>query len=220
MDVASLISGGKDSLFASYVAMQFGWDVKYFLSVIPDDIHSCLFHGLNLHLLDLISKLTGKPVIRIESKGNEVEDLIELLKRVDVEGVVNGAVASDYQRTRFNHACKCAGKKSFTPIWHKDPEKLLELQTMAGFRFLIVASAAEGLEKWLGKEIGRENVRAFIEDCKRLRVHPCGEGGEYETFVLECPLYKGKMILREKEFVREGDFSYVILKKVDVVESF
>ncbi|MHC1582212.1 MAG: Dph6-related ATP pyrophosphatase, partial [Candidatus Syntropharchaeia archaeon] len=51
MKVASLLSGGKDSLYALYVVLQHGWDVKYFVSLIPERQDSWMFHSANIHLV-------------------------------------------------------------------------------------------------------------------------------------------------------------------------
>ena len=64
MRVAALFSGGKDSTYATYVAMQRGWDVTHLLSVLPEDHDSMLFHTPNLHLTHLQAEAMRIPLVR------------------------------------------------------------------------------------------------------------------------------------------------------------
>ena len=218
MKVASLISGGKDSLYATYIALNHGWSIEYLVSLIPKRKDSWMFHSINIELVKDIASSMKLPLLIKETCGEkekELEDLKDVLKDLDIEGVVNGAIASDYQRERIGMVCDELGLKNFSPIWHKDQEKILRYQINAGFEILIDAVSAEGLEReWLGKILNTTNIDTFIELCERYGINPSGEGGEFETLVLDCPLYHERLIIEDKEVVWKKDHGYCVVKSV------
>ena len=81
--------------------------------------------------------------------------------------------------------------KSFSPLWRKTPEKLLEEMINTGFEIMIVSVSAEGIGKeFLGRIIDKECINDLKKLSKKYGIHPAFEGGEAETFVLNCPLFK------------------------------
>jgi len=230
--VASLISGGKDSLYATYVALNHGWNVKYLVSLIPKREDSWMFHSINTKLVSDIAESIRIPLLSKETCGErekELEDLKEILKDLDVDGVVSGAIASDYQRERIGKVCDELGLRNFSPIWHKSQEKILRYQINAGFKILIDAVSAEGLgREWLGKILDESNIDDFIELCKKYGINPSGEGGEFETLVLDCPLYHERLAIKDTEIIWKRDHGYCIVKSIekekksvtDVLKSF
>ncbi|HEC86489.1 MAG TPA: TIGR00289 family protein [Thermoplasmatales archaeon] len=219
MKVAALISGGKDSIYAIYIALQYGWDVTYLVNLIPSNKNSWIFHSINLQVVPAIADSLGIPLITKHTNGEkerELDDLEAALKNLPVEGIISGAVASDYQRTRINHVCDSLNLKSFTPLWHKNPEQLLRWQVNAGFRLIIVSVSAEGLgREWLGKEINERSIDGFIEHCRKHRIHVAGEGGEFETLVIDCPIYKKRLIIEDAETIWSRDYGHLVIKSVD-----
>ena len=194
MRLAALFSGGKDSTYAMYVAMQRGWDVTHLLSIVPEDRDSMLFHTPNLQLTPLQAEAMRIPLIR-ETAGmgddSELDALRRIFRRVDVDGVIVGAIASDYQHARVNRIAEEVGLRVFAPLWRRDPTRLVYDYLEAGFDIAFSSVSAEGLDaSWLGR---RWDERV-IHDLLRLRhtrgVHPCGEGGEFETLVLDAPPFE------------------------------
>ncbi len=127
-----------------------------------------------------------------ESELNALRRILETaVDRYDVEWVVVGALASDYQRVRFNYVAKDLGLKVHTPLWHLDPATYLRKLVRDGFEFILTRVAAEGLtEDWLGRRIMEENVDELIALAEGHPFNSAGEGGEYETFVVKTPLYE------------------------------
>lgn len=219
MNVASLISGGKDSIYATYVVLNHGWDVRYLVSLIPKMENSWMFHSINIGLVPSIAESIGIPFISRETSGEkerELEDLKKVLEGLDIDGVVSGAIASDYQRERIGKVCDELGLKNFSPIWHKNQENILRYQIRSGFEIMIDSISAEGLgREWLGKIIDESIVDAFIENCKEFGINPSGEGGEFETIVLDCPLYHKKLIVRDMNIIWEKDHGYCKIIKIE-----
>ncbi|HHH79968.1 MAG TPA: TIGR00289 family protein [Thermoplasmatales archaeon] len=221
MRVAALVSGGKDSIYAVYLTVQYGWDVTSLVNLVPFNKDSWMFHSINLHVLPAVADSMGIKLITkrtVGEKERELDDLKEVLRNLPIDGVISGAVASDYQRSRINHVCDEIGLKSFTPLWHKNSEQLLRWQVEAGFRFIIVSISAEGLgREWLGAEINEKNVETFIEHCKKNRIHVAGEGGEFETFVTKSPLYDREIRVSNAEVVWKRDHGYMVIRKTEKV---
>ena len=195
MKVACLISGGKDSLYACYIAMQWGWEIEYLISIYPKKL-SWMYHYENVELIPMIAESIGIPLLMKKSeaeKEEELKDLKDLIEKADVEAVVSGAIASEYQRTRIEKICHDAGVKSFMPLWHKNQKKLLQEMLDAGFVILIDAVAAAGMEKFLGKIIDETIIKEMEKVEEKYKINFGGEGGEYETLVLDCPLYHKKI---------------------------
>jgi len=164
LKVAVLYSGGKDSTYALWWALHQGWEVKYLVSVVPKNRESYMFHVPNVELTELISKSTGIPLVRVYTKGEkekEVLDLKRVLEKLDIDGVVSGAIASEYQRRRIDHICEELGVRSFAPLWHKDQELILR-DAAKFFEFKIVSVSAYGLSReYLGKTVDESNVHSY-----------------------------------------------------------
>src|SRR5438309_1728776 len=117
--VAALFSGGKDSTYAAYAAVQRGWELTHLLSILPEDRESMLFHVPNLHMTALLAEAMQRPLISEEAdKGEEgeLDALRRIFRRVDVDGIVVGAIASDYQHERVNRVAEETGLRVFAPF--------------------------------------------------------------------------------------------------------
>ena len=210
MKVASLFSGGKDSVFAIYITQQWGWDVTHLITLQPEKRDSWMFHSINIHLTEKLAEAIDIPLIKKQTKGEkeeELEDLKDILKDLKIDGVISGAIASEYQRTRIEKICNELRIKSFTPIWHKNQELILRDQICAGFKIIIVGVFAHGFDKtWLGKTINEESIDELIKLRKKYSINEAGEGGEFETLVLDGPIFQKKLILDEisKEWKRDS----------------
>ena len=191
--VACLFSGGKDSTYAAYIAMQRGWEIASLLTIRPADPESMMFHVPNLAVTALQSEAMGLPLIEEAAEPGEEGELDALRRafhRADAEGIVVGAIASDYQHSRVNRIAAEVGLRVFAPLWRQDPAQLVNDYLAAGLRIVFSSVSADGFDaSWLGRPWDAETV----EDLLRLResrgVHPCGEGGEFETLVLDAPFF-------------------------------
>jgi len=217
--VAALLSGGKDSLYATYIATQYGWDLTHAITIKPEKL-SWMYHTENIHLVSSIAKSMGIPLIEKISHANkeeELDDLKKALQEIAVEGIISGTIASEYQRIRIEKVCHEVGIKSFIPLWHKNGELLLREMVSAGFEIIIVAVAAEGLgEEWLGRRIDEKCIDELLQLHDKYSINISGEGGEYETFVLDCPLYAKKLIVEEAEKKWEGGRGTLNINRIKV----
>jgi len=193
MRLAALFSGGKDSTYSAYLMEQQGHTVEVLVSILPSDPHSWVFHTPNLHLLPLISEAMGKKLVTAQSSGSEKSDLSALthaLSGLDVDGIITGAIASDYQWDRINGVCEDLGLRTFSPLWRKDQGMLLRGIVDCGIKAIIVGVYAEGMEKgWLGTALDHESIIRLEELAEVRGINVSGEGGEFETLVLDSPMH-------------------------------
>jgi ABC transporter with metal-binding/Fe-S-binding domain ATP-binding protein len=196
---------------------QQGHTVDYLVSIIPSNPDSWLFHTPNLHLLPLQARAMEKYLVSIESDGTEKGDLFalkEILSDLDVDGVVTGAIASDYQWGRINGVCEDLGIRVFSPLWRKNELMVLREEIDAGIRSIIVSVSAEGLDSsYLGREINSDLANLFFALWNRYGVNVSGEGGEYETFVIDSPLHRVPIKLFDVTAEISRDRSRLIIRK-------
>ncbi|MEM4554750.1 MAG: diphthine--ammonia ligase [Candidatus Anstonellaceae archaeon] len=205
MKVATLFSGGKDSVFAAFLCQQAGFDVEL-LSVVPAE-YSTMFHFPNIKWCRLQAKRMGLKITFVQpNKKTEEGELAALkaaLAKIKADAVACGAIESEYQKERIDRIAHELGIPSFSPIWRKG-EKLLEEQCKY-LEAYIVAVAAEGLdESFLGKKFDAQ----FVEYAKtsRLKISPHLEGGEGETFVVNAPFFSRPIMIKKVEKKFDGSF--------------
>lgn len=199
MRLAVLFSGGKDSTYAAYTMAQMGHELVALVSVVPSDENSWVFHVPNLRFLPAMADAMGLPLLTEDSTGEEESDLEALRKALsgmDVDGVVTGAIASDYQWDRINDVCENLGIRVFSPLWRKDQDMLMEDMIMSGIRAIPVRVSSEGMDgSWLGRELDASALDALRALSRRYGMNLSGEGGEYETLVLDSPLHRSRLSL-------------------------
>ncbi|MCD6402902.1 MAG: diphthine--ammonia ligase [Candidatus Aenigmarchaeota archaeon] len=225
MKVVSLFSGGKDSTFSTYLAVMMGYEIKYLLTFFPKSTDSWMFHHPCIELTKVQARLMKKPQLIVKTSGKKEEELRDLkngLLRIKdkLDGLVYGAVASEYQRHRINIVAEEVGLRSFSPLWHKNPQKLVKEILDAGFRVIITSVSCDGLnEEWLGKELTDESIKELVELSKKFGFNPAGEGGEFETFVLSSPLFDREIKITDYKKVWDDKTSsgYIIVKSYKVV---
>ncbi|MCD6242260.1 TIGR00289 family protein [Candidatus Bathyarchaeota archaeon] len=220
MELAALVTGGKDSALALYKAMR-KHSIKYLAAMVPQREDSWMFHYPNIHMVDFFAEAAEIPLVKAETAGvkeAEVEDLKNLLAKLDVEGVVSGAVASTYQKTRIDKICQELNLRHIAPLWHEKPEKILNEIIENEFEVIIVGVYALGLnENWLGRKIDTETVKELIKLKEKFGISPVGEGGEYESLVLDAPYFKKKIQILETEKVWKENQGYLMVKKAELI---
>ncbi len=209
-----------------------GWDVKALVTLCVTGDDSMMFQTGGVCVAGLQSASSNIPWLPIITEGIEESEILDLQrglsgetepardfdsfwpKNWDSEGIVlhegdlkidalvSGALRSDYQKTRIERMCSRLGIKSFSPLWHHDPEDHIRSFPKHGFDVRISSVSADGLDSnWLGKEIGVSEIEDLIDISAKFRFNPDGEGGEYETLVLDSPHMKKSILL-------EGEISW------------
>ena len=222
MRLAALYSGGKDSTLALYLAQQMGHEIPYLVSIVPKAQESWIFHVPNIGVVPVMASSLGLELITAETTGTEEDDmkaLREALSHLEIDGIITGAVWSDYQWDRMNTICGELDLKLIAPLWRKDQDLVLEELLSAGIRAIIVGCYAEGLdESWLGREIDKKAA----EELKVLRdkygISVTGEGGEYESMTLDSPMHSKPISIVEYEKEWKKGAGTLFVKKAELVE--
>jgi len=208
MRVAVLASGGKDSALALHHVKEMGYDVALLATMIPLRDDSWMFHYPNIRLMDLFAEAVDIPLVKAETSGvkeKELDDLKNLIKSMNVEGIVTGAIASNYQKERIDKICQDLHLKSIAPLWHRDPIELLQEVVRLKFEVIIVGVYAQGFsEEWLGRKIDVSTIEDLSKLSKQYGVSLVGEGGEYETLVLDAPFFRRKIEILSARKVWKG----------------
>ena len=209
MKLAALFSGGKDSTYAIHHAQNSGHKVVVLLTTQPKSDESHLLHFPNIIHTKLQSETMKIPQIiqPIDDSDPAIEKshLDTLVKTAretfDFQGLVHGGILSDYQKNIFKKICILHKLKLISPIWHKDPIVYMKELLNDNFEFIISSVSSGGLDKyWLGKKIGNKELQKLEELSKKFQFNLNFEGGEAETFVTNCPLFKNRIkILKSKK---------------------
>ena len=222
MRLAALVTGGKDSILALYRAQQMGHTIEVLGTMIPKRSDSYMFHFPNIHLIDYIAKALEIPLVKAETSGikeKELEDLRKLLASLDVDGVVTGAVLSAYQKERIDRLCGELGIRSVAPLWQQDQLEIMKELLRLKFRVILVGVYAYGLDQtWLGQEIDPETLEKLVELHEKFQISLVGEGGEYESLVLDAPIYKKRLQIVEAEANYEKGSGVLVIKKVKLMD--
>ena len=224
----ALYTGGKDSHYAIVKALQHGVKVEALVTAVPRSIESWMFHAINIEFVKLHAQAMNMPIYMFNVsavKEREVKELLTYLKHEvlhrysDVDFIISGATASQYQKERVDRIAEELGLKHFAPLWRHDPMELLSEETSC-MSFIIVAVQAMGLSlHWLGRVLTHSNLRFFIEVCRKFNVNPVGEGGEIETFVISSPLFHGHFIKIHSSVMKwypEMCYGYYIIRKASI----
>lgn len=221
MRVAVLATGGKDSVLALHRVLNEGYEVGYLVSMIPLRKDSWMFHYPNIHLVDLFADAVEIPLVKAETSGikeKEVEDLKHLIEKLDVEGIVSGAVASNYQKVRIEKVCRQLSLKSVMPLWHEKELDILNEILDLRFEVVITGVYAYGFDKeWLGRKIDENTVEDLMELNRKYGVSLVGEGGEYETLVLDAPFFGKRIKIVKAEEVWEDQGGYFLVTEAKLV---
>ena len=221
MRLASLLSGGKDSVYAAHL-MQRDHQLAYMVSMKPENPDSYMFHTVNIDITRLQAEAWGVPYVEAKTRGvkeEELDDLKETLSSLDIDGVITGAIASKYQANRINRLCDELGLTHHSPLWARDREELLHEMLDGGMKIIFSAVAAHGLDQsWLGEPLTPERITGLKKLNDRFGVDMCGEGGEYESLVVDAPWFAKRIEITESEMTWDGVSGRYNIKKAKLVD--
>lgn len=221
MRIAALVTGGKDSALALHRTMQQGHEVTHLVTMMPQRADSWMFHSPNVHLTDLFAEAVCIPLVKADTSGEketEVADLKWTLAQLSIDAVVSGAIFSLYQKERIDGICRDLGIQHVAPLWHDDPLSILKEILELKMKTIIVGAYAHGLtQQWLGREIDENAIKDLIELERGFHVSIVGEGGEYETLVLDAPFFIKRIKLIDTERIWEGTSGHLHVKKAVLV---
>jgi len=213
MKLAAFFSGGKDSTYAIYHACRSGHNVEVLFTVLPKSDESHLLHFPNILHTKIQSQSMNIPQIiqSVESIETDIEELnLENLiktakKTFEFEGIIHGGISSMYQKNKFETLCKNNDLQSISPLWQKKDSLYMKELLDNNFEFIISSVSSGGLDQsWLGKEIGYSELDELENLSKKFQFNLNFEGGEAETFVINCPLFKNKIKIINSNKIWDG----------------
>ncbi len=204
---ASLFSGGKDSSWALYQALERDLPVERLVTVHPTG-DSYMYHVPATELASLAAESINIPLVDVHPDDFDADTVTDAGEQGDMElepleaalveladtlgeglaGVTVGAVESEFQNSRVQAMADRLDVDVFSPLWQRDPREVGEEMLDAGFEITIIRVAAGGLdESWLGRTLDADALDELTELNERYGVHLLGEGGEFETLVTDGP---------------------------------
>lgn len=224
MKLGALFSGGKDSTYAIFKAMK-EHEIVCLIAIKSLNPESYMFHVPAFEHIEKQAEALGLPLILVETKGVKEEELKDLQKAIEqakekyaIEGIVTGAVASTYQASRIQKICDELSLKVFNPLWGINQMQLLKDLIKDKFEVIITGIAAYPLdESWLGRKIDENTLKEMEKLEKEFKINVAGEGGEFETMVVDSPVHKKKIELVETEKEYSEHHGTLKILKIDLV---
>ena len=213
MKLAVLFSGGKDSTYSIYKVKQMGHDVKCLITIFPKSANSHLLHFSNIELTKLQSETLGIPQITSALDSDESSEEINMIKillekaKVDfqIDGLVHGGISSEFQKKSFEKICMEINLGTITPLWKTNSKEYMSDLINSSFKFILTSVSSDGLdETWLGKIITMNDVSLLSNLSDKYGFNLNFEGGEAETFVIDCPLYSHPIMISKSQTVWDG----------------
>jgi len=212
MKLACLFSGGKDSTYAIHLAKKQGHDVVCLLSIFTKSEESHLLHHPNLKWTKLQSESMKIPQLTIISNSDETEDELIIMEKLlqnakeqfQIDGLVHGGIKSKFQKEKFESLCLKLNLVSIAPLWGTDPNEYMNELLDSNFHFMMITVSSDGLdEQWLGKLILKSDIDILNNLSNKFGFNLNFEGGESETFVIDCPLFSTP--IKINEFTKNWD---------------
>lgn len=214
-NISALVSTGKDSLYSVYLLENFNYNISNFITINSENPDSFMYHTPAVALAESIAKLCGKPLISEDTAGEKESELSGLRRAIHdsvenykVQGISSGAIRSNYQRNRLLLLCEEFGLSLHSPLWQCSEEAYAKSLLKFGFEIMIVRASAEGLG---ANDVGRLYDSDFIDNLKKMNLSLVGEGGEFETLVLNCPLYSERLSLPKYHIEDRDEDYYMVL---------
>ena len=213
MKLAALFSGGKDSTYSIYKAKQMGHDVKCLVTVFPKSSNSHLLHFSTIELTKLQSKTLKIPQITLTLDSDELAEEMDALKILlerakqdfQIEGLVHGGISSEFQKKCFEKVCKENDLEIITPLWKINAKEYMIDLIHSNFKFILTSVSSDGLdERWLGKIISMNDISQLNKLSEKYVFNLNFEGGEAETFVVDCPLYLSPIVIAKSKTIWDG----------------
>jgi len=220
MKLAVLYSGGKDSNLAMFYASKQN-EIVCLINIKSKNLESYMFHTINSWVTKLQAKAMGLPIIQRTTKGEKEKELKDLeiaikqaIKKYKIEGIVTGAIKSAYQSSRIKKICDKLGIECINPLWQMNEREVVDRLLKEGFEAIVVAVAAYPLgEDLLGKKIDRKLAKKLDELNRIYKTSPAGEGGEFETLVVNSPMFKKRIVIIESKREYSNYSGRIIIKK-------
>ena len=213
MKLAALFSGGKDSTYAIFLAKKLGHTVDVLLTLNPHSEESHLLHYPNVEFTHLQAESMKIPQLIEKITSNESENeteklnnlIINAMENYSIDGIVHGGILSDYQKDNFSLICEKNHLKVISPLWKKEPVSYMQELLDNNFEYIMTTVSSDGLDdSWLGKKINENRLNELKKLQEKFSFNLNFEGGEAETFVINCPLFEKSLKIQDSAVKWDG----------------
>ncbi|MBN2734770.1 MAG: diphthine--ammonia ligase [Methanomicrobiaceae archaeon] len=220
MKLGVLFSGGKDSVYACFMAMQ-KEEVSCLITIVSKNKESYMFHTPNINLAALQSEACGIPLFEYETEGEKEDELEDLKSAIilaresyGIDGIVTGAIMSVYQASRIQRICSELDLWCFNPLWYVNQNEYMVSVVKSGFDVRISGVFSYPFdESWLGRSIDEKILQELKILSEKYKITLTGEGGEFETFVCDAPFFRKKIVIDNYESsCTNHNGTFIILK--------
>jgi diphthine-ammonia ligase len=213
-------SGGKDCCQCAYKARQSGFEIGYLMNMINPEVERSCSHGIAAKWIKLQSEAMGIPIVQQTTRGqNYADQFVAAIQKMRAEGMTHGIFGDiDFNPHRewVENVCKRADVEPVLPLWNGNHLQIVRDFIEAGFTTIVVAVRSELLgEEWVGRVLDQK----FLKDLEKYPgISACGEAGEFHTLVVDGPLFKQKMVIRESSKIKRMDHWILDIQKIDLAQ--
>ena len=210
-NVVVSLSGGKDSMYALYAALKEGLTVNYLMFISIGG----KAHLANKWLMKLVSESIGIPAVTV---GGKIPQIRKALQKLNAGTFISGVMTTPEHIEYYREICDPIQVKHYAPLWGKNPLTALAEMKQLGFLMLVIeVDISMGANRnWLGKEIDDDMIRELEKLKAERSINPIGEFGEYHTIVLDCPIYKKRIVVTKSKTVWKKSKGYFEIKKAEL----
>ncbi len=201
-------SGGKDSAFALYkIRSEKEYDLHCLLTSLNHETQRISMHGVRFELLQQQVQSIGLPIKTFSLPSapsnsiyeTELKRTMDEMKSLGVEYSIFGDIfLEDLRKYREEQSAK-VGMQTVFPLWKQDTTEIVNEFISLGFKAVVTAVDASKLSKdFTGRIIDHEFVNSLPQG-----VDPCGENGEFHSFVFDGPIFSNPIKFEKGEIVHK-----------------
>lgn len=210
-------SGGKDSAMSLYeIQKRQDYEIAALLTTVTEGYDRISMHGVRRELLERQADSLGLPLEKIyiprnasnEAYESRMRTILERYLKEGIDSVAFGDIFLEDLRQYREKNLAQIGMKGLFPIWRRDSAELARSFIGLGFKAVVVCLDSEALDQsFAGKVINQEFLGSLPP-----RVDPCGENGEFHSFVFDGPIFREKVRYSVGEVVLRDSFWFVDLQ--------
>ena len=211
-------SGGKDCCQSAFEAQKAGFEISCLVNMINPEVERSCSHGIAAKWIKLQAEAMGLPIIQQTTNGqNYAEQFTAALQKLRAEGITHGVFGDinfDLHRNWDEKVCRAADIEPVLPLWNLDHKSVAQEFIQQGFKTVVVTTRSDLLgEEWVGRLFDDQ----FLNDLARYPdISPCGEAGEFHTLVIDGPLFKKKLAVKEAGKVKRLDHWFLDIRKCEL----
>lgn len=211
-------SGGKDSCLACYRAMKSGIEPRYLLNMVTEEGQWSRSHGLSAELLRAQAEAIGIPLVQQRTGDStyetEFKNAVGGFKQHGVTAGVFGDIDFNAHREWIDRVCSDAGVTPYLPLWLQDQNEIMQDFIDLGFESVVVATKSDLLgEEWVGRRVDADFLADLRELSRTKSITPCGEAGEYHSYVIDGPFFRKRVSILETGKEQKGDHWFLRINR-------